>query len=137
MKEAGINTIRVYAPITEVAVLDQIDAAGIKVIVGFGYNQDGNYDILSGYIYRLCKSLSRITRRFCSGNLAMNTITIPSGLAMILNNWYHALNDAAGLIHKTDPSHPVATAHGELPDAKALFLMPECGCMGNECLSLG
>jgi len=48
MLEAGINTIRVYQPIKDVHVLDQIHAAGIKVILGFGYNQGGDNDILSG-----------------------------------------------------------------------------------------
>ena len=38
MVEAGINTIRVYEPIDDMNVLDKIDAAGIKVIIGFGYN---------------------------------------------------------------------------------------------------
>ena len=48
MKEAGINTIRVYEPILEKKVLDNINAAGLKVIIGFGFNQNGNFDILSG-----------------------------------------------------------------------------------------
>ena len=48
MLEAGINTIRVYAPIDDEAVLNEIHTAGIKLIVGFGYNQGGIYDILSG-----------------------------------------------------------------------------------------
>ncbi len=48
MSEAGINTTRVYSPIDDKAVLDHIEAAGVKVIMGFGYNQDGNFDILSG-----------------------------------------------------------------------------------------
>ena len=48
MKEAGINTIRVYSPIDNISVLNKIDDAGIKVIIGFGYNQDGYYDILTG-----------------------------------------------------------------------------------------
>jgi len=39
MVDAGINTIRVYEPITDIAVLDQIQASGIKVIIGFGYDQ--------------------------------------------------------------------------------------------------
>ena len=48
MKQAGINTIRVYLPIAEKDVLDQIQQAGLKVIIGFGYNQDGKFDMLSG-----------------------------------------------------------------------------------------
>ena len=47
MQEAGINTVRVYAPIEERAVLDELLEAGIKVIIGFGYNQNGYYDMLT------------------------------------------------------------------------------------------
>src|SRR5687768_7950044 len=45
MKGANINTIRTYAPITNTAVLDKFAANGIKVIIGFGYNNGGNFDI--------------------------------------------------------------------------------------------
>ena len=48
MVEAGVNTIRVYSPIDDISILNKIDKAGIKIIVGFGYNQEGYYDILSG-----------------------------------------------------------------------------------------
>ncbi len=48
MVEAGMNTIRTYAPIEEVEVLDKIAEKGMKVVVGFGYNQNGFYDLLSG-----------------------------------------------------------------------------------------
>ena len=46
MKEAGINTIRVYAPIDDSNVLDAVHHAGIKIIMGFGFNQNGVYDML-------------------------------------------------------------------------------------------
>ena len=36
MKAAGINTIRVYSPIDDKGVLDQIHEAGLKGILGFG-----------------------------------------------------------------------------------------------------
>jgi aryl-phospho-beta-D-glucosidase BglC (GH1 family) len=56
MKEAGINTIRVYEPIDDINVLNKLNEAGIKVIINFGYNQRGRYDILSGtlidYIFK-------------------------------------------------------------------------------------
>lgn len=48
MNEAGINTIRVYEPIDSEEVLDQIHQAGISVIISFGYNQQGRYDLRSG-----------------------------------------------------------------------------------------
>ena len=53
MQEAGINTLRVYAPINNLEILDQINAAGIKLILGFGYNQEGQFDIASGSIFDL------------------------------------------------------------------------------------
>ena len=39
-----------------------------------------------------------------------------------IKNWYHAMNSAAQRIHENDPSHPVTTAHGELPDSLAMSL---------------
>ena len=48
IKEAGIDVIRVYEPIDDRAVLDAIAAADMKVITGFGYNQKGKNDLLSG-----------------------------------------------------------------------------------------
>ena len=48
MQEMGVNTIRVYKPITSKSVLDAISQAGLSVIIGFGYNQDGIYDLPSG-----------------------------------------------------------------------------------------
>ena len=45
MNEVGINTIRVYSPIEEKSVLDKIEKAGVKVIINFGYDQQGYYDL--------------------------------------------------------------------------------------------
>ena len=47
IKEAGINTLRVYEPIDDIEVLDELQAAGIKVVISFGYNQKGRFDIVS------------------------------------------------------------------------------------------
>jgi exo-beta-1,3-glucanase (GH17 family) len=121
MTEAGINTIRVYAPIEEKEVLDQIQAAGLKVIIGFGYNQGGKNDILSG-------TFADYVNRFKNHDAILfwelgNEYNYhPEWFGGDLRNWYTALNNAAEIIHQTDPSHPVATAHGELPDSLALAL---------------
>ena len=48
MNELGVNTIRVYEPIASKEVLDEISKAGVRVIMGFGYNQGGTFDIRSG-----------------------------------------------------------------------------------------
>ena len=129
MKEAGINTIRVYAPIDDIEVLNAFDAAGIKVIVGFGYNQDGNFDILSGsFIEYVNKYKSH--KAILLWELGNEYNYHPEWFEGDLKNWYTAMNNAAELIHRTDPNHPVATAHGELPDDLALSSCPNIDVWG-------
>jgi len=129
MVEAGINTIRVYSPIDEIAVLDEIDAAGLKVIISFGYNQDGYFDILSGtFINYINKYKNHPAILFWElGNEYNYHLEWFEG---DIKNWYTALNNAADLIHKTDANHPVATAHGELPNSLALSLSPNVDVWG-------
>ena len=47
-----------------------------------------------------------------------------------IGNWYKAMNDAADLIHKNDPLHPVTTAHGELPYDLAMAASPNIDVWG-------
>jgi len=129
MKEAGINTIRVYEPIDDKAVLDEIHEAGIKVIIGFGYNQDGNFDILSGtFIDYVIKYMDH--EAILLWELGNEYNYHPEWFEGDLKNWYTALNNGAELIHKTDSSHPVTTAHGELPDTLALDSCPNIDVWG-------
>jgi hypothetical protein len=121
MKEAGINTIRVYSPINDKAVLDQINAAGLKVIISFGYNQEGKFDLLSGSFINYVKTF-RNHNAILFWELGNEYNYHPEWFGGNIKTWYQSLNDAADLIHKIDPSHPVATAHGELPNAEALSL---------------
>ncbi|MDD7885955.1 glycoside hydrolase family 2 TIM barrel-domain containing protein [Flavivirga sp. 57AJ16] len=121
MVEAGINTIRVYAPIDDKAILDEIHKAGLKVIIGFGYNQNGNYDILYGtFINYVNKYKNHEAILFWELGNEYNYH--PEWFKGDIKNWYAALNDAAERIHRNDPSHPVTTAHGELPDPLALSM---------------
>jgi len=129
MNEAGINTIRVYSPITEVGVLDQINAAGLKVIIGFGYNQGGNYDILSGTFADYVKAWKN-HGAILLWELGNEYNFHPEWFGGDIENWYKALNNAAELIHQIDPSHPVTSAHGELPDSKALSSCPNIDVWG-------
>jgi hypothetical protein len=129
MVEAGINTIRVYAPIDDKAVLDEIHAAGIKVIVGFGYNQGGKFDILSGtFIDYVNKYKGH--EAILLWELGNEYNYHPEWFEGDLKNWYSALNNAAALIHQNDTTHPVTTAHGELPDALALSSCPNIDVWG-------
>lgn len=129
MVEAGINTIRVYSPIDDVAVLDQIEAAGLKVIIGFGYNQEGYYDIFSGSFIDYVNKY-KDHNAILLWELGNEYNYHPEWFADNIENWYNALNNAADLIHKNDLSHAVATAHGELPDKTALSLCPNVDVWG-------
>ena len=129
MKEAGINTIRVYSPITEKAVLDQIHEAGLKVIIGFGYNQDGKFDILSGTFADYVKTW-KDHPAILFWELGNEYNYHPEWFGGQIETWYKALNDAADKIHQIDPSHPVATAHGELPKPEVLSLCPNVDIWG-------
>ncbi|MDA3893036.1 MAG: T9SS type A sorting domain-containing protein [Salinivirgaceae bacterium] len=129
MQEAGINTIRVYSPIDNEDVLDEIDAAGIKIIMGFGYNNGGNYDILSGsfidYINKYKNHNAILLWEF--GN---EYNYHPEWFSNDIVNWYTALNNAADEAHYEDDNHPTATAHGELPDAAARNACPDVDVWG-------
>nr|NQU88893.1 hypothetical protein [Bacteroidota bacterium] len=129
MVEAGINTIRVYSPIDEKAVLDEISEAGLKVIIGFGYNQGGYYDILSGTFIDYVNTYKN-HKVILFWELGNEYNYHPEWFDDDIQNWYSALNNAADKIHLNDPSHPVATAHGELPNSIALSSCPNVDVWG-------
>lgn len=129
MNEAGINTIRVYSPITDNDVLDEIDHAGIKIIMGFGYNQGGNNDILSG-TYLDYINTHKDHDAILFWELGNEYNYHPVWFNNDINNWYNALNDAAYEIHRIDSDHPVSTAHGELPDGNARSSCPDVDIWG-------
>lgn len=129
MKEAGINTIRLYSPIDDKQVLDEIAEAGIKVIIGFGYNQEGYFDILSGSFIDYIKKY-QAHPAILLWELGNEYNYHPEWFEGDMINWYKAMNAAADLIHQNDLLHPVATAHGELPDSLALATCPNIDVWG-------
>lgn len=129
MKEASINTIRVYTPIEDKMVLDKMHEAGLKVIIGIGYNQDGNFDMLSGtYLNYISKFKNHPA--ILMWELGNEYNYHPEWFDGEMKNWYAALNDAAGKIHQLDKNHPVTTAHGEIPDSLALKMSPNIDVWG-------
>jgi hypothetical protein len=129
MKKAGINTLRLYSPVDENRVLDKIDAAGLKVIIGFGYNQGGYYDILSGSFIDYVNKFKH-HNAILFWELGNEYNYHPEWFDGDISNWYQALNKAAGMIHENDAAHPVSTAHGELPDSLALAQCPDIDVWG-------
>jgi beta-galactosidase/beta-glucuronidase len=129
MNEAGVNTIRVYVPIKDVKVLDEIRDAGIKVVIGFGYNQGGENDILSGTFIKYVNTFKN-HKAILMWELGNEYNYHPEWFDGDIKNWYKAMNKAAGLIHENDKNHPTTTAHGELPNALALSMSPNIDVWG-------
>lgn len=129
MMEAGINTIRVYSPIDDKSVLDKIHIAGLKVIISFGYNQGGYYDMLSGSFIDYVNTY-KSHEAILFWELGNEYNYHPEWFEDDISNWYSALNNAAKQIHQNDPHHPVATAHGELPDSLSLTICTDIDIWG-------
>jgi hypothetical protein len=129
MQEAGINTIRVYAPIDDLLILDQINSAGIKLIMGFGYNQEGQFDIASGTILDYIKKYKHHPA-ILFWELGNEYNYHPEWFEGDLANWYKALNNTAQKIKAIDQNHPVATAHGEIPTNEILQNNPNIDIWG-------
>ncbi len=121
MKEAGINTIRVYKPIIEKAVLDKINSYGLKVVISFGYNQNGNFDIRSGSYIDYIKYYDDHPA-ILFWELGNEYNFHPEWFDGDIANWYKSL-DIAALEIKKISSKPVSTAHGEIPDSLAISMV--------------
>ncbi|MDA7701875.1 hypothetical protein N9H86_01710 [Gammaproteobacteria bacterium] len=121
MKEAGINTIRVYEPIDDINVLNTINDANIKVVISFGYNQNGIYDIISGtYIEYVKKYLDHDA--IIMWELGNEYNYNPQWFEGDIDNWYRAMNQASIKIQTIDKNRLVSSAHGDIPDSNALHL---------------
>jgi hypothetical protein len=133
MKEAHINTVRIYTPVDDVSVLDAFSNAGIKLIIGIGYNSNGNtafpYDILSGSFITYINKY-KTHPAILLWELGNEYNYHPEWFSGNVANWYTALNDAAAKVHQNDSGHPAATAHGELPNDQARNSCPNVDVWG-------
>jgi len=129
MKEAGVNTIRVYEPIDDKAVLDKLSKAGIKVVISFGYNQKGRFDIVSGtfidYV-RKYKNHEAILMWELGNEYNYNSQWFGGDI----NNWYKAMELVSQMIQIEDPYRLVSSAHGDLPSIDALNIAPSIQIWG-------
>ena len=129
MKEAGINTIRVYEPIDDINVLNKLNEAGIKVIINFGYNQRGRYDILSGtlidYIFKY-----QDHDAILMWELGNEYNYHPQWFGGDITTWYKILEVASQAIQSIDSSRLVSSAHGDLPTKEVLELAPSVDVWG-------
>jgi hypothetical protein len=129
LKEAGVNTLRLYAPLDDSALLDKINSTGIKVIIGFGYNQEGVYDIASGTVMDYVQKY-KDHPAILFWELGNEYNYHPEWFEGDIENWYLALETTAQKIKQIDANHPVGTAHGELPTAAILKNNPSIDIWG-------
>ena len=129
MIEAGINTIRVYSPIDDIKILDKINKAGIKIILGFGYNQDGYFDILSGSFINYVKKY-KDHNAILLWELGNEYNYHPEWFDNDINNWYESLNEAAYKIKEIDINRPISTAHGEIPSQSLIYKLDNIDIWG-------
>lgn len=123
MKQAGINTIRTYVPITSQKVLDKFAAAGIRIIMGFpNYDDTFQYPDIHHGTYLNYITTYKNHDAMLIWELGNEYNYHPEWFNNDINNWYAILNNAAYAIHQVDPTHPVSTAHGEVPSTNALNL---------------
>jgi glucosylceramidase len=129
MQALGVNTIRVYEPIASREVLDEIHAAGLSVIIGFGFNQGGVYDLKSGtYLDYILAFKSHPA--ILLWELGNEYNYHPEWFGGSLDVWYETLKAASAAIQAEDPLHPVSTAHGEVPDEALLASLPDIDVWG-------
>ncbi len=129
MRKAGINTIRVYEPIDSEEVLDEIYKAGIRVIVSFGYNQQGRYDLRSGSYLDYVRKYKEHPA-ILLWELGNEYNYHPEWFGGSLDLWYTTAAQAITEIHKIDSEHPVASAHGEVPTKEVIQQLNELDLWG-------
>lgn len=125
MQEACVNTIRTYQPVLGQSELDKFYQAGIRVIVGFTLEETrgGSY---SNYISTF-KNHPAILMWAHGNEFNYHPDWFTNGN---IYDWYGILNQEAANTKALDSKHPVATVHGELPDAGALNACPNVDVWG-------
>ena len=125
MRQAGINAVRTYEPLTDQAVLDQLYAAGIYVlntVYAWGGADIGEVvgrvQAAQGHPAILMWSLGN------EWNYNGLYVGVPHDEALA------RLNEGARLIRSVDPETPIATVYGELPSREVIEAMPDIDLWG-------
>ncbi|TRZ49149.1 hypothetical protein D4Q80_02520, partial [bacterium] len=134
IKELNANTVRVYEPIEDVEVLDEIAARGLKVIIGFGEKEikDGSY---VAYIQKYYNHPAILL--WCFGNEERFHTERWEAVGL---NWNSELQKAARRVHEIEDElikqgklrerHPVSTAYGDMPTKETIEACSEVDVWG-------
>lgn len=119
MKAAGINAVRTYETITDVAVLDALHDAGIHVL-NMAYAWGGDDPSVVDARVSAVKDHPAILMWVLGNEWNYNGLYVgkshDEALAM--------LNEAAERIRAIDDEHPIATVYGEIPSSETVAAMP-------------
>ncbi|NLE64890.1 MAG: hypothetical protein GX606_03120, partial [Elusimicrobia bacterium] len=136
LERLGVNSVRVYTPITSDTVLSALTKAGIRVVVSLPYYDDRGvpasekFDIRSGSYARF---IEEHFGKYPPGSIVEigNEYNYhPEWFGNDVGRWYDSLEQAARKIHEINPGIIVATAHGEVPTADVLTRIPSVDAIG-------
>ena len=119
MQEAHINTIRAYNAITDTAELNAFADAGVKIIMHLDENNFKSY-------VKEHKDHPAILMWEFGNEFNYH----PEWFGDDINNWYRKLEYCATETKKIDPTHPITTAHGEVPTLEVLNACPSVDVWG-------
>ena len=125
MRQAGINAVRTYSPLTDVAALDALHAAGIFVLNSVYVWGGEDPSAVDGRVNAV-KDHPAILMWVLGNEWNYNGLYVGLSHAQARD----ALNEAAARIRALDAEHPIATVYGEIPSAELVEAMPQIDIWG-------
>jgi hypothetical protein len=125
MKNAHVNAVRTYEPLTNSSVLDQLADAGIYVINSvYPYGGDAASIVTSRV--NAVKNHRAILMWAIGNEWNYNGLYVNLSAA----ESQARLNEVAALIRAADPAHPIVSVYGELPSKAVVDAMPNIDIWG-------
>lgn len=125
MAEAGINTVRAYDPIRDTQVLDDFWKHGIYV-VNSAYSWGGASVENAVEVVNAVKDHPALLMWTVGNEWNYNNLYFNMDLAASRQR----VADVVAAVKANDPSHPVSTVYGELPDDETLRVLNQVDIWG-------
>lgn len=127
MRDASINAVRTYEPLVDLAVLDQLHAAGIYVINTIYPWGGATVAEAVRRVEAVCGHPAILM--WLVGN-EWNYNHLYTGAQHDLAWTTARVAEVARAVHAADPNHPVATSYGHIPSNEAIQALPEIDVWG-------
>lgn len=125
MKQARVNVVRTYEPLTNLTVLDKLAAAGIYVLDSvYPYGGDAA-SVVTARVTPI-RNHPAILMWLIGNEWNYNGlyVDLPQDQSIA------RLNEVATLLRAADPTHPIATVYGEVPTAQTIAALPNVDVWG-------